>query len=57
MRLVWFFADEDPTSEMTMKEHDQQGEKSILLKEPTIVIPSLTQDIKAWDIFFPNVRL
>ncbi|XP_071518366.1 DBH-like monooxygenase protein 1 homolog [Panulirus ornatus] len=57
VRLVWFFANEDPTDDMTMKDHDQQGERSILLKEPTFVAPTLDDHTKAWELLAPNVTL
>ncbi|XP_045124485.1 DBH-like monooxygenase protein 1 [Portunus trituberculatus] len=57
VRVIWAYGDEDPIHEMDMKHHVERGTKSMYLREPKFRRPSMTDDIKAWDIRAPNVSV
>ncbi|XP_071518368.1 DBH-like monooxygenase protein 1 [Panulirus ornatus] len=56
VRIIWSYANQDPSNEMTMKIHDKRGTKSVFLKERPVILPSITDDIKFWDIAPSNVK-
>nr|XP_045616431.1 uncharacterized protein LOC123769364 [Procambarus clarkii] len=57
VRVIWSYGEEDPTDATTLKKHTHRGSKSLFLRQTQFVQPSLSEDVKFWEIFSPNVRL